>query len=600
MIHPKSIAVLPFVNMSPGKENDYLCDGITEEIIHALAKIEQLKVTSRTSSFFFKGQNRPLTEIGRELDVANLLEGSLRVSGDRLRITAQLIQVSDDSHFWSESWDRKMEDIFAIQDEISLRIADKLREHLGHLDIADQLVQAPTGKVEAYWYYLQGKSLFNKWNPEHSNQAIGYFEKALQIDPGLIDAHTGIADAYSFLAVAGFAPNDLAWAKANESIQRAKGIDSYNAPLNYLLANQAFFTEANFGGAMEYGQQAIASNPTYAEGHQFLAFLFMLRDDMKKAGEHLSYARYIDPLNPETKFYQAYFLYRSQFFDQAEVLLLELLEANAKNLPALITLIYVLLKKEAFERAERLIFGSPGEGIMPDEKLGLACLLWVMQGAAEKYSALLDELEGNASRDTSFQAHAYLFLVYAALHEDKNAFSVLEKLFQHRSSILLLAFGDPLAAPLRGSAEFSGYQKRIFALPNPNPPVRPVKRNSAELSEADATEYLQVLERFMETESPFLDPSLSLRSLANQLEMHPNQLSWLLNEKLGKNFNAYVNGFRVAHFKKLLADPGNAGFSLIGLAYESGFNSKTVFNTVFKKETGMTPKEFQKNRHLSG
>ncbi|WP_154853568.1 tetratricopeptide repeat protein [Cyclobacterium xiamenense] len=595
MTHPKSIAVLPFVNMSPGKENDYLCDGITEEIIHALAKIEQLKVTSRTSSFYFKGQNRPLAEIGRELDVANLLEGSLRVSGDRLRITAQLIQVSDDSHFWSESWDRKLEDIFAIQDEISLRIADKLREHFGHLDIADQLVQAPTGKVEAYRYYLQGKSLFNKWNPEHANQAIGYFEKALQIDPGLIDAHTGLADAYSFLAVAGFAPRELAWKKAMESMQRATEIDPRNAVLNYLLANQAFFTEADFAGAMRFGQQAIASKPTYAEGHQFLAFLFMLKDDLKKAEEHLSYARSIDPLNPETKFYQAYFLYRSHSLDQAEVLLEQLLEANDKNLPALITLIYVLLKSGAFERAERLIFGSPAEGIMPDEKLGLACLLWVMQGAAEKYPALLDELEGNASRDTSFQAHAYLFLVYAALNEDKKAFSVLEKLFKHRSSVLLLAFGDPLAAPLRHNLEYEDYEKRIYLLSNPS--IRAVKRNSAVLDEAEATEYLRILEGFMETESPFLDPSLSLRSLANQLEMHPNQLSWLLNEKLGKNFNTYINGFRVAHFKKLLTDSGNANISLIGLAYESGFNSKTVFNTVFKKETGLTPKEFQKNRH---
>ncbi|SEJ34628.1 TolB amino-terminal domain-containing protein [Cyclobacterium xiamenense] len=597
MTHPKSIAVLPFVNTSPGKENEFFCDGITEEIIHALAKIEQLKVTSRTSSFFFKGKNLPLAEIGRELGVANLLEGSLRVSGDRLRISAQLINVSDDSHFWSESWDRKLEDIFAIQDEISLRIADKLREYLGHLEIADQLVQAPTGKVEAYRHYLQGKSLFNKWNPEHANQAIGYFEKALQIDPDLIDAHTGLADAYSFLAVAGFAPREIAWAKAIESMQRAKALDPQNAPLNYLLANQAFFTEADFGQSMQFARQAIASKPTYAEGHQFLAFLFMLRDDMKKAGEHLRYARSIDPLNPETKFYQAYFLYRSQSFDQAEVLLLELLEANAKNLPALITLIYVLLKKEAFDRAERLIFNSPQEGIMPDEKLGLACLLRVMQGKVGEYQQLFAELEANASGDTSFQAHAYLFLVYGALNEAKKAFSVLEKLFQYRSSILFLAFGDPLAAPLRHNAEFPLYQKRIFALPNPV--VRPVKRNSAELSEADATDYLRVLEQFMETESPFLDPSLSLRSLANQLEMHPNQLSWLLNEKQGKNFNAYINGFRVAHFIKLLADPRNASISLIGLAYESGFNSKTVFNTVFKKETGMTPKEFHKNSGLS-
>ncbi|WP_439483437.1 tetratricopeptide repeat protein [Cyclobacterium plantarum] len=597
MTHPKSIAVLPFVNTSPGKENEFFCDGITEEIINALAKIEQLKVTSRTSSFFFKGKNLPLAEIGRELGVANLLEGSLRVSGDCLRISAQLINVSDDSHFWSESWDRKLEDIFAIQDEISLRIADKLREQFGHLDIADQLVQAPTGKVEAYRHFLQGKSLFNRWNPEDANQAIGYFEKALQIDPDLIDAHTGLADAYSFLAVAGFAPREIAWAKAIESLQRAQALDPQNAPLNYLLANQAFFTEADFGQSMQFARQAIASKPTYAEGHQFLAFLFMLKDDLKKAGEHLRYARSIDPLNPETKFYQAYFLYRSQSFDEAEVLLEQLLEENPKSLPALITLIYVLLKTGAYDRAEALIADRNPDEIMPDEKLGLVCLLRVMQGAAQEYPALLSELETNASGDTSFQAHAYLFLVYCALHREDQALSVLEKLFQNHSSILLLTFGDPLADYLRGSSRFEAYRQRIYA--DITPTIASPRRNSAELSEREAEAYLRKLADFMETESPFLDPTLSLRSLANLLEMHPNQLSWLLNEKQGKNFNAYINGFRVAHFIKLLADPRNASISLIGLAYESGFNSKTVFNTVFKKETGMTPKEFHKNSGLS-
>ncbi|WP_375585241.1 tetratricopeptide repeat protein [Cyclobacterium xiamenense] len=597
MTNPKSIAVLPFVNTSPGKENEFFCDGITEEIINALAKIEQLKVTSRTSSFFFKGKNRPVAEIGRELGVANLLEGSLRVSGDRLRITAQLINVSDDSHFWSERWDRKLEDLFAIQDEISLRIADKLREQFGHLDIADQLVQAPTGKVEAYRHYLKGKSLFNRWNPEDTHQAIGYFEKALQMDPDLIDAHTGLADAYSFLAVAGFAPRELAWNKAMESLRRASEIDPQNAALNYMLANQSFFTEADFAGAMRFAQQAIASKPTYAEGHQFLAFLFMLKDDLKKAGEHLNYARSIDPLNPETKFYQAYYLYRSQAFAEAACLLEELLAANAKNLPALITLIYVLLKSGAYDRAEALIVDRNPDGIMPDEKLGLTCLLRIMQGATEKYPALLAELETNASVDSSFQAHAYLFLVYCTLRQEDQAFSVLEKLFQKQSSILLLAFADPLAEYLRGSSRFEAYRQRIYTDIEPTPPS--AKRNSSELSESEADHCLRKLADFMAAESPFLDPSLSLRSLASQLEMHPNQLSWLLNEKKGRNFNAFVNGFRVAHFQKLLADPGNANISLIGLAYESGFNSKTVFNTVFKKETGMTPREFQKNSGLS-
>ncbi|MFT6337825.1 MAG: TolB-like protein/class 3 adenylate cyclase, partial [Halioglobus sp.] len=131
----KTIAVLPFVNMSSNPENEYFTDGMTEEIINALAKIKSLKVTSRTSSFFFKNKNISIPQIGQELNVSTILEGSIRLSGNKMRITAQLINVADDFHFWSESFDRSMEDIFAVQDEISLLIADKLREHIGHFDI---------------------------------------------------------------------------------------------------------------------------------------------------------------------------------------------------------------------------------------------------------------------------------------------------------------------------------------------------------------------------------------------------------------------------------------------------------------------------------
>ena len=157
-----SIAVLPFVNMSSSEENEYFSDGITEEIINALAKIQNLKVTSRTSSFFFKGKNLPITEIGQKLGVSAILEGSVRLSQDFIRITAQLIQVKDDYHFWSDTWDRKLENVFEIQDEVSLLIADKLREHFGHLEIDETLVTKQTENVNAYGYCLKAKYHENK------------------------------------------------------------------------------------------------------------------------------------------------------------------------------------------------------------------------------------------------------------------------------------------------------------------------------------------------------------------------------------------------------------------------------------------------------
>jgi adenylate cyclase len=590
----KSIAILPFVNMSTNGDNEFFCDGITEEIINALARIDQLKVTSRTSSFHFKGQNTNLSEIGKKLNVSTILEGSVRLAGDMMRITAQLINVEYDSHFWSETWDRKRENVFEIQDEISLLIADKLREHFGHLDYADHLAEVPTKNLAAYEYLLKGKYTFNKWNPEDANTAIRYFEEALAIDPDLIEAHTGLADGYSFLAVAGFAPRAEAWNKAIGHMVRAKAIDPNNAPLNYLLANQAFFTEASYAGAMEYAQKSIASRPTYSEAQQFMSFLYMLRGDLKKAREHLLYAKSIDPLNVETKFYEAYFQYRSKDYESAQKTLNELLEVNAKNLPALITLAYVLLKKGDYEEVEALLTGIPDQMIMPDEKLGLTCLILAMKGDRAALKQPLADLEANATENTSFQAHSYLFKVYSVLGRHDEAFQLLEKLFQHHSSILLLSFGDPLAEAIQADARYPEYHQRIYPLPDDTP--KPRKASTSTIDDDTATAFLDRLHSFIEQQSPYLNPSLSLRSLAEQIEIHPNQLSWLLNEKVGKNFNEFINQLRVEYFKKLAVDPANSHISLIGLAYESGFNSKTVFNTAFKKTTGMTPKEYLKSQ----
>ncbi|MEL6538364.1 MAG: helix-turn-helix domain-containing protein [Bacteroidota bacterium] len=587
-----SLAVLPFVNRSAEGANEYFCDGITEEIINALAGIEQLRVISRTSSFCFKNYEGPLAEIAEQLQVQVVLEGSVRFQAKQVRITAQLINVADDSHFWSETWDRKLDNIFDTQDEISRLIADKLREQGGHLEVADRLVPAKTSSLGAYERYLEGQYWFHQWNPAAANRAVGQYEQALALDPQLIEAHLGMADSYSFLAVAGFAPREQAWQKAQEHIRLAQALDAEHAGLNYLLANDAFFTQADFSKALHYGQRALAAKPNYPEAQQFLAFLYILMGELPQAHQHVQYAKSMDPLNPETRFYEAYYHYRIDDYSASQAILGELLEANPKNVPSLITSLYVLLMTDQWEAASELLAGIPTELMTPDERLGMECLLHARQHATPPSG--LAELTQRGEAPEAHHAHAYLFLVLVALAEWDAAFAVLDKAFSEKSSVLLLNFSDPLAAPLRDHGWYATYHQRLYALESASP--KPSKTKAIGLEATKAQAYAVKLAAYVEQEKPYLDPTLSLRSLAHQVEIHPNQLSWLLNEHLKQNFNEFINRHRIEYFKQLVVDPTNGHISLVGLAFESGFNSKTVFNTAFKKQEGMTPKAYQKSQ----
>lgn len=586
-----SIVVLPFQNFSKDAENEYFCDGMTEEIINALAKISQLKVISRTSSFYYKDRQTSIKEIGEALKVSFILEGSVRIGGNTLRISTQLIKVEEDEQFWSETWDRKMENLFEIQDEVSLLISDKLREHVGHLDISDQLVEPQTQNLTAYQHYLKGKYLFNKWNPEDTNLAIQEFAQVVELDKNLIDGYLGLADAYSFLAVAGFAPREESWAKAIQAMETAKKIDNNHAGLNYMLANQAFFTEANYKNAFGFALKSLGRTPTFSESRRFLLFLYTLNGEFQKAKEHLFYVKSIDPLNPETLFFEAYYYYRNGEYQPASDILNKLLKDNDKNVPAWLILIYIHIKKRETELARTQIESLPQELFTPDERLGLLCLINITDG--KTHSSLLTELIEQAQNTQAHHAHSYLFIAYAMLHQFEEAFKVLDYLFEHQSSILLLGFSEPLAANIQESERFQEYHQRIY----PKIESRVINKASKTRNQDDSLiqKQLKVLHEFIETEQPYLNPSLSLRLLADQIDIHPNQLSWLINEHLGKNFNEFINQLRVEHFKKIALDPSNSHISLIGLAFESGFNSKTVFNTTFKKETGMTPKQYQKS-----
>jgi adenylate cyclase len=587
-----SIVVLPFANLSTEEKNEFLCDGMTEAIINALAKIDQLRVISRTSSFFFKNSRVSPREIHAQLDVAIIVEGSIQISDDTLRIAAKLIRAEDESYLWTTSHDRQLSKLFEVQDEISLLIADQLREHIGHLEIAEHLADKPTQNINAYNACLQGRFHFNKWNAEDAHIALNHFEKARQLDEHFVDAYVGIADAYSFLAVAGFAPREESWARASEALQKARLLDADNPGLNYMLANEAFFTKADFAAATRYALRALAAKPTYAEAQQFISFLHALSGNLDRSLEHIRYAKSIDPLNPETRFFEAYYHYRSGNYTMTDAILSDLLKQNPKNLPALITRIYVQLKLHQVDEARMAINEIADELITPDERTGLLCLADATDGRTN--TGLIEKLEKKTAVQHAHHAHSYLFLTYAALNRTDEAFALLEQAHGFKSSILLLAFSDPLAAKLNDDHRYKAFHQKLYPqIPAASPPVNSgIAQRDMDKAKAVFTQ----LEAFMATDLPYLNPALTLRSLAGQIQIHPNQLSWVLNEYARKNFNAFINHYRIEHFKKLATDPANAHISLIGLAYESGFNSKTVFNTAFKKEVGMTPSAYQKSR----
>lgn len=594
----QSIAVLPFVNMSSNIENEYFSDGMTEEIINALAKINDLKVTSRTSSFYFKGKNIPIAEIGQQLQVAIILEGSVRLAGNMMRITAQLIDVKEDFHFWSETFDRSMENIFAVQDEISLLIADKIREHIGHFEINDRLVEEQNISSSDYQQYLKGQYHVLKMTKHDIDTGIAIFKELIACTPDYPYPYLGIHVAYTLLGSIGLAPSSDCFIKAQPYLQKAIELAPNLAECQLHLSWIAFLQEWDMDKAYQHIRQSIAAKPS-PEAYQTMTSVLVAEAKYVAALNYIDTAIQIDPLSGINQHLKGYIYYCQEHYELAIVHFKKSLELNPNASVSVLYLGQALLMlnktTEALDFFSQITTDKGGDL----QKIGGKTLSYAVMGAIKKADLGMQQLQTALETDLMERALHLLILCNVLLGRKETALQLVEQGFELRLPLLVYLKVEPCLKALHTEPKFQELMQQIFGQEaSATLPPTPKKYQKPSLSQEETKALYQQLETLMQTQQPFLQANLSLRQLAKMLDLHPNKLSELLNETVGKNFSAYINKYRVETFKQLAKKPENKHLSLLGIAYESGFNSKTTFNTFFKKETGSTPKEYLKGLNL--
>lgn len=590
----QSIIILPFKNGANQKEHEFLCDGIAEELINLIAANQNLKVISRKSAFTFKNQNPTTQELRNNLGINFIVEGLVRLSGSKVRINAELIDAENDLQIWSGKWDRDVESLFDLEDEIALLIADQIRENVGHFEINDQPTYRQKLAFDVYQKLLEAKFLFYKWNPQDVEKSIDLFKEVVEAETNNIDAHIGLADSYSFLATTNYMSPMEAWEISLKHTEIAHGLNPNHAGVHYLKSNAAFFTQGNFKEALNFAHKAVELNPSFPEALQFLGFFYTLAQKKELANKYITEALQLDPLNQETLFFKAVFDYRFGEYKSAIEQFESLIEINPFNLPAIVSKSYALIKSARYQDNLRFIDSISAEMLIPDERLGLTCITHTALGNNEEAEKCLNQLQIAAREPFGLQAKNYLYFTYCLMGKTEEAFQVARNMKNDKISLVLIFFGDPIVESVFEEEEF----KRLFSklydtkVPQNKPERKDVIKESVQDNQSFSD--AKMLTTYVEENEAFLNPKLTLRDLAKSIEIHPNQLSFVLNAVFKKNFNSFINDYRISYFKNLVKDQSSSNFSLIGLAYESGFNSKTVFNTYFKKVEGITPGEYLK------
>jgi TolB-like protein/Tfp pilus assembly protein PilF len=442
-----SVAVLPFVNMSPAKDDEYFSDGITEEVINALANVDGLRVVSRTSAFAYKNKNVSVRQIGEELAVATVLEGSVRREGNALRLTAQLINATDGYHLWSKTYDRELKSVFAVEDELARAIADALKPKLLK---QPTLVQQGTGNTEAHDLYLKGRHLWSKRTAEDLKEAMGFFQKAIAVDPDYALAHAGLADCYILIAEYTGAPPAEAVSKAkphaNRAVELAGDLAEAHASLGLIGIH-----DFEWATAEREFKRAIELRAGYASAHHWYALLLVSLGRFEEAEAEAQRALELDPASTIVNNVLGVVFYESRNYDRAIAAFRKTLELNPGFAPSreMLACAYAAAgrTREALAELDQ-IRASAAEHI--------AMRAWILATSGDAAGArrLKEDLD---QRSDKMPAHhpAALGALYANMGEPERAFAELEKAYAERDWMLRDVKVSPLWDPLRKDPRFT-------------------------------------------------------------------------------------------------------------------------------------------------
>ncbi len=446
---PRSVAVLPFVNLSADPENEYFADGITEDVIAQLSKIRALKVVSRTSIMPFKRREQGLKEIAARLGVAALLEGSVRRAGERVRIVAQLIDAATDRHLWAETYDRQLTDIFAIQTEVALHIAAALQAELSPEERA-RVGRERTSDLRAYQLYLQGRHCFIRYTEEAIQQAIGYFERAIARDARYAPALAGTAMAYTELGEMGMLSPTEAYPRAKEAAARALALDDELADAHCTVAFCRLVYEFDWAGAEAEFKRALELNPNHADAYDLYGRLCSALERHDEAIAMQTRAQELDPLAHRVDV--ATTLLRAGRYDEALEAASRAIELGSDSARAHSTYGWACLGKgrvdEALAALERAVALSPGDTVWLAQ-LGQAC---AQSGRAERARDILRQLEELAR--SRYVAPYHLAYVYTGLGEQDRALDLLEQAYEQRAGAVYGIKGSFLFASLHSHPRF--------------------------------------------------------------------------------------------------------------------------------------------------
>ena len=585
----KSIAVLPFVNMSNDIDNESFCDGITEEIINALTKIKGLKVIARTSSFAFKNNNKDVRQIGCELSVATILEGSIRIFNDRIRINTQLIRTNDGFQIWSQNFDRKLDHIFELQDEISLIIAEQIRENFGHLYISNHISIIGTKNIYAYKLYLKGRAYQLNWVLEDYIKAIDCYKKSIEVDKNFYDAYFTLCRSYGILSSWGLINKQEGEKFAKSYLNQGLKINSSSYLACFSQSSLSFWNDWNYTKGIDLLKNTLHKNPNYAIAYEGIAEIYMATNQLEKALLNINKAIEISPLSPNHHFTKGNIYFLKREYTESIKHLEECLKIDPNFSLAIETKLACFIFLNDTSKFENYIAIMP-QLISPKICEALFCLINKRQLNVAIDIKAIDVEEGFKN---IYPWHFYL-LIYSGNKE--RALDIFADKMKLKVGQLVNFQLDPFLDPLREDKRFQTIAKQFISpelIRAKKEVLNKIEREPLKpLSDSEIKRYKLILENFIKNNKPFLNPNLSLKELGKSISLHPNKLSWLLNTEFNKNFNDFINYFRLNHFKTIALDPKNSHLTILGLAYDSGFNSKSVFNTFFKKTEGITPSKW--------